>query len=69
MGGVSPLMRLYKIWVQHMSNPLHIYCRLIDMGFSMKSSRRLGTFYEKHFYPGMFKGLRAKCISFVKRSW
>ena len=60
-------MKLYRIWIQHITNPLHIYCRLIDCGMSMKSSRRLGIFYEKHFYPSMLKGLKLKWNSLRKR--
>lgn len=40
-------MKLYSPWIQHVSNPLHIYCRLRDCGISMKFSKRLSTVYEK----------------------
>lgn len=33
--------------VQHICNPLHLYCRLIDLGMSPKMAKRLGSIYEK----------------------
>jgi len=54
------MMRLRGPWFQHKINPLHIYCRLIDMGLSVEFSRRLSIFYEKHFYPSLLRGLRFK---------
>ncbi|MFH1488141.1 MAG: hypothetical protein ABII06_04500 [Pseudomonadota bacterium] len=60
-------MKTYRIWVQHKTNPLHIYCRLIDIGFSAEVSRRLGILYERHFYPVNLKGLKAKWTSQIRR--
>ena len=54
------MMRFGGQWFQHRINPLHIYCRLIDMGLSVPLSRRLSIFYEKHFYPCLLRGLRFK---------
>jgi len=39
-----------KKWVQHISNPLHVYCRLMDLGVKAGSSKRFGILYEKYFY-------------------
>lgn len=54
------MTRLRGPWFQHRVNPLHIYCRLIDVGLSVHISRRLSIFYEKHFYPSLLRGLRLK---------
>jgi hypothetical protein len=51
-------MRFYTIWVQHITNPLHIYCRLIDFGLSTDFSRKLGVFYEKRLYPFLLRDLK-----------
>jgi len=47
-------MKLSRTWVQHISNPLHVYCRLLDFGLSKKFSRRLTIFYEKYLYCSIF---------------
>ncbi len=36
--------------VQHRLNPLHIYCRLVDRGFSRKMSLRITRLYELLFF-------------------
>lgn len=43
-------MRFYSLWVQHISNPLHIYCRLVDFGVSVRFSKKIGMIYEKYVY-------------------
>ena len=68
-GDGCSLMKTYRIWVQHNANPLHIYCRLIDIGFSAEFSRRLGVLYERHFFPANPKGLKAKWTSRIKEFW
>lgn len=62
------MLRNCKIWMQHLTNPLHIYCRLIDLGLSAPFSRRLGVFYEKHFCCSIFKGFRSRWSLIKKRS-
>jgi hypothetical protein len=41
--------------VQHICNPLHLYCRLVDLGMSPRMAKRLGFIYEKI------------CFSIIKR--
>jgi len=33
--------------IQHYMNPLHVYCRLRDLGFSKETAVFLGRVYEK----------------------
>ena len=40
------MFRLIKIWIEHFFNPLHVYCRLMDVGFSRKNAGRLSLLYE-----------------------
>ena len=35
-----------KQLLQHVFNPLHVMCRLIDLGLSMKAARRIVSWYE-----------------------
>jgi len=35
---------------QHKSNPLHIYCRLLDKGLNPQTSLRLSRYYEILIY-------------------
>ena len=43
-------MKAYRMWIQHKANPLHIYCRLVDMGLGVAFSRRLGVLYERYVH-------------------
>ena len=36
--------------LQHLLNPLHIYCRLLDIGLSSRLAAKLCLFYERSFY-------------------
>jgi hypothetical protein len=54
------IAKFNRKWIQHVSNPLHIYCRLIDFGLSAGVSKRLGIFYEKYLYSNMSKDLGVK---------
>lgn len=40
-------MRLFKAYIQHRFNPLHIYCRLCDYGLSSSFAIRVSTAYER----------------------
>ena len=40
---------------QHFLNPLHIYCRLIDLGLTQKFSTKMCKFYEKHIFKKLYK--------------
>jgi len=35
---------------QHFLNPLHIYCRFREHGYSISTSRKFCMFYEKWFF-------------------
>ena len=48
-------MKLCSTRIQHIANPLHVYCRLIDFGVSSKFSRKLSVIYEKYFYQHLLK--------------
>lgn len=39
-----------KLSLKHILCPLHLYCRLIDLGISEKQSRKLCISYEIMFY-------------------
>jgi len=43
-------MRLSNPWLQHIANPLHVYCRLIDFGVSSEISKKVSVAYEKYLY-------------------
>lgn len=45
-------------WLQHRLNPLHIACRLCDLGLSRKLSMRLGGAISGLFRPFIY---RRKC--------
>jgi hypothetical protein len=36
--------------IQHYLNPLHVYCRLRNMGVSKGTAVSCCRFYEKHFF-------------------
>lgn len=36
--------------LQHRMNPLHIYCRLREMGMSCNAAQRMTGFYERFVY-------------------
>lgn len=57
----------YRIWMQHVANPLHVYCRLVDLGLGVHVSKRLSMFYERHFYSTFVRGFRP-CNSLERRS-
>ncbi|MGD2126524.1 MAG: hypothetical protein PVG99_10615 [Desulfobacteraceae bacterium] len=60
-------MRMYRTWMQHKANPLHIYCRLIDLGLNTEMSKRLGILYETYLYSSRFKGFMTKWKSLKKK--
>ena len=41
----------WRYRLQHRTNPLHVYCRLMDLGLGRFLSRRLCVFYERLFFP------------------
>lgn len=40
-------MRYLQNYLQHRLNPLHVYCRLVDVGFSQQAARGLCGVYER----------------------
>ncbi len=36
--------------LQHKLNPLHVYCRLRDMGMSVATAHRVTSLYERLIY-------------------
>jgi hypothetical protein len=36
-------------YLQHRLNPVHIYCRLRDMGLGRSKARRMSTFYARFY--------------------
>lgn len=36
--------------IQHYLNPLHVYCRIIDLEINDSFAKRLCCFYEKNIY-------------------
>jgi len=40
--------------IQHYLNPLHIYCRLRDLGVSKWQAAKVCKFYEKNFFKLLF---------------
>jgi len=38
--------RRIKNIIMHIKNPLHVYCRLCDIGFNKYHARKLGILYE-----------------------
>jgi hypothetical protein len=53
------MQRISILWLQHIANPLHLYCRLLDLGLSMSLSRRIGRFYEKFLYAFLVRGIKS----------
>ncbi|WP_353118624.1 hypothetical protein [Nitratidesulfovibrio sp.] len=44
------LMRHVKHFLQHRFNPLHVYCRLRDVGLSPRTAGRVSGLYERYVY-------------------
>ena len=36
--------------LQHLLNPLHLYCRLLDAGLAKPTARRMSRAYERALY-------------------
>ncbi len=45
------LLQSWRYRLQHRVNPLHVYCRLMDLGLGRFLSRRLCMLYERWFFP------------------
>jgi len=42
-------MKLFKAYLQHRFNPLHVYCRLRDYGLSSRFAIRVSNAYERFY--------------------
>lgn len=42
-------MHFVRNYLQHRFNPLHIYCRLRDFGFSSRTATRVSNAYERFY--------------------
>jgi hypothetical protein len=52
------MQRTSLTWLQHVANPLHVYCRLLDLGLGISVSRRIGRFYEKFLYVFLVRSMK-----------
>lgn len=43
-------MRLFKHYLQHHFNPLHVYCRLREAGMKAPLSIAMCALYERYLY-------------------
>nr|HID58178.1 hypothetical protein [Desulfobacterales bacterium] len=43
-------MEDFVLWLQHSSNPLHVYCRLTELGISRATSISLARYYERYIF-------------------
>lgn len=44
------MIRGFRLYIMHSCNPLHVYCRLRDIGISQKAGLRLCRCYERTVY-------------------
>ena len=44
---IIPKGKKIRLSLEHYLNPLHIYCRLIDIGIKREMARSLSIYYEK----------------------
>lgn len=47
-------MRRLRNWIQHLGNPVHVYCRLCDLGVSAHRATRWALWYEFWLYRRVF---------------
>jgi hypothetical protein len=45
------LLEGWRYRVQHKAHPLHVYCRLMDLGLGRFLSRRVCVLYERLVFP------------------
>jgi len=45
---------IMKLFLEHYLNPLHVLCRLVQIGVSMAKARRIATIYEFLMKPVLF---------------
>lgn len=50
-------MQALKRYLRHTFNPLHVYCRLCDWGWSVDAARGLSRLYERIIYRRLSPGV------------
>ncbi len=55
-----------NLFIQPYLNPLHIYCRLINMGIPKKTAGYMCRWYENHVYKCLIVPLKFKIIEFKR---
>ena len=43
------ILSCHRLW-QHHANPLHLYCRMRDMGLNATLAVKMTTMYERYLY-------------------
>ncbi|MFZ5426859.1 MAG: hypothetical protein ACOZEN_07780 [Thermodesulfobacteriota bacterium] len=43
------MIRVLRNYLQHRLNPVHVYCRLRDIGLCKSKARRMTTFYARFY--------------------
>ncbi|SNR75654.1 hypothetical protein SAMN04488503_1063 [Humidesulfovibrio mexicanus] len=44
------MTRTMRLRLQHLLNPLHLYCRLVEAGVARSLARRMSRAYERALY-------------------
>lgn len=47
---ISTASKWLKDTRDHYLNPLHVYCRLVDVGLNPRKARTLASWYENNLY-------------------
>ena len=63
------MLKMNSQRIQHVMNPLHLYCRLVDFGMSVNFSKKLGITYEKYFHRYFLKKDKALWNSIIRKYW
>ncbi len=45
-----PIGRQIEMVLNHYLNPLHVYCRLVELGISRTAGLAMARWYESHIY-------------------
>lgn len=49
---LDPLKPYFSARIKHYFNPCHVYCRLMDYGFSKSRAEKLAKWFERNIYNG-----------------
>lgn len=47
-------MKIFRFYCQHRLNPLHVFCRLRELGLSLGTARSVSRLYERSLYRFIF---------------